>query len=141
MKNLRWTDIWLLVAAYLSLKKGECRLRNIIAVADTINHAVVNYEELSSAMVRLEECGYVQIGRNPWTMICTDKGIRLVEPIAKKNSLAFRVWKEVEKILNVPSWDPSESLPHPENNMYFNGFSEDEYRKEVVSYIEMMKSH
>lgn len=140
VKPLRWSDVWLLVSAYLSFKKGDSSLRSIIAVADTINHAVANYEELSSAMVRLEESGYVYVERNPWRMICTDKGVGLVEPVANKNSVAFRIWKELEKRLGVPAWDPAEPLPHPENNLYFDGFSKSEYENEVESYLAMIHS-
>jgi len=140
MNKLRWSDIWLLVAAYIAMKNGCDRIKDIIGVADMMNHAVANLEELSSAMVRLEESGYVRIGKNPWRMICTDKAVELVEPIARKNSRGYRIWKQVEKKLGVRPWIPGEPLPHPENNLLYEDFFPAKYRKEVNAYLACMKS-
>lgn len=135
MNNLRWTDVWILVAAYISHEKSKYNVHNIIAVADTINHAVVNYEEISSAMVRLEEHGLVEVEKIPWRIICTEKAIKLIQPIANKNSLAYRIWKEVEEQLNVSSWVPSEPLPHPDNNLIYPDFTINEYEDEIKCYF------
>lgn len=135
MKKLRWSDIWILVSAYIALKKECFFIKDIIGIADTINHAIANYEELSSAMVRLEEHGYIKVKKNPWQIVCTDICTNLVEPVAMKNSLGYRIWKQVEIELNVPSWVPGEPLPHPENNLVYSGFSEEEYKNEINAYL------
>jgi len=73
-------------------------------------------------------------------MICTDKTVELVAPVAMKNSLGYRVWKQVEMELGVRPWIPGEPLPHPENNLLYEDFSQENYRKEVDAYLACIKS-
>jgi hypothetical protein len=138
--ELRWSDIWFLVSLYFcSLREQGC-LRDVIAAADAINHSVMNFEEISSALVRLEEHGLISVHANPWRASCTPKGNAIVEPIAKQNSLARRVWQEVEKKLNVQPWVPKEPLPHPANSLRYPGFTNEDHEKEVAAYLKAMRA-
>ena len=133
--KLRWSDIWLLISIYLASLKNEHQLKNIIGAADAINHAVINFEELSSGLVRLSEHGLITVNSNLWNCACTNQAIQIIEPIAKKNSLSFSLWKEAEKVLDVEPWVPKESLPHPENSLLYPGFTKEIYNKEVSAYL------
>ena len=138
LHTLRWSDIWFLVSLYYCSLRGQSKLRDVIAAADAINHAVMNFEELSSALVRLEEHGLIEVEGNPWRVKCTQKGHDCVEPAARENSLAFRVRKAVEQTLHVHGWIPKEPIPHPEHSLHYKGFTKDDYDKEVAEYLEAM---
>lgn len=134
--KLRWSDIWLLVSIYLASLKNQHQLKNIIGAADAINHAIINFEELSSGLMRLSNHSLIQVSNNSWNCVCTNKAIEIIEPIAKKNSLSFHIWKEVEKVLDVKPWLPNEPLPHPENSLLYPGFTKKIYNKEVSAYLQ-----
>jgi len=134
--KLRWSDIWLLISIYLASLKNEHQLKNIIGAADAINHAIINFEEFSSGLMRLSKHGLINVDSNLWHCGCTDKAIQIIEPIAKKNSLSFYLLKEVEKVLHVEPWVPKESLPHPENSLLYPGFTKEIYNKEVSAYVQ-----
>jgi len=127
--------VWLLVALYYCGQRNQMRLKDAIAAADAINHAVMNYEELSSALVRLEKKGLIIVETVPWGAICTDAASKILYPIAARNSIALRVCQEAEKILGVQPWSPKEPLPHPENNHIYPEFSHEVYEKEVSEYL------
>lgn len=137
--TLRWSDVWLLVALYFCGFRNQERLKNAIAAADAMNHAVINFEELSSALVRLEQHGLISVDPDDWRVKCTDAAHDLVSPIAAQNSLALRVWQETEKKLGVSPWIPKEPLPHPDNRLRYPGFTQEIYQKEVAEYLEDMR--
>lgn len=136
--KMRWSDIWVLVSAYYASLSGGNSISKIIGAADAINHAIINYEELSSALVRLSDHGLITVNANPWRIMCTEKGNEIVRLIAEKNSLALKVWENVEAYLNVEPWTPPEPIPHPENNLEFPGFTKDIYNSAVAEYLETM---
>jgi len=137
--KLRWSDVWLLVALYFCSLRNQSRLSDAIAAADAMNHAVINFEELSSALVRLEQHGLITVEPGSWITKCTDLAIDLVSPIAAQNSLALRVWQETEKKLGVSPWIPREPLPHPENSLRYPSFTNEDYEKEVAEYLKDMR--
>ena len=136
--KIRWSDVWVLVSAYYSSITGMNSIKNIIGAADAINHAIINYEELSSALVRLSEHGLITVNTATWQIECTEKGNNLVKLATENNSLALKVWEEVEKNLNVEPWIPPEPIPHPENNLVYSGFTKEIYASEVNQYLEAM---
>jgi hypothetical protein len=138
LHQLRWSDVWLLVSLYYCSLNNEVRLRDAIAGADAINHAVMNFEELSSALVRLEAHDLIKVGTDPWRATCTQKGRETVDPVATQNSSPFRVWHGVENLLGVQPWKPGEPLPHPENSLPYPGFTRENYEKEVAAYLKTM---
>lgn len=137
---IRWSDVWFLVSLYYCSLRGKNRLRDVIGMADAINHSVMNFEEISSALVRLEKHRLISVDIMSWSVKCTAQGRRLVETLAKTNSLALRVWQALEKKLNVQPWVPGEPLPHPENNFRYPHFTNEVYVNEVAAYLATMQS-
>lgn len=137
MQDLRWSDIWILVSIYIANTNEETRIRNIIAVADRMNHAIPNVEELESAFVRLKDHQFIRLGKD-WAINCTEKGSKVVEEAQKNNSLAYKVCKEIEKKLRVKPWAPPEPIPHPDNNLHYPGFENELYDDELKEYLNLM---
>jgi hypothetical protein len=135
---LRWSDIWFLVSLYIYSQRQQEQFKNIIATADMLNHAIMNYEEFSSALVRLTEHNLIKIETAPWKARCTKNGIEVVEPVAKQNSVGFRIWREIENNLEVPHWNPKEPLPNPENSLRYPSFTEEDYKKIISEYLQNM---
>src|SRR5690242_18743437 len=55
-----WADAWILLSIiYASRESGRAKLHDIIAVADAMGHAVLNYGEADEGLARLIEAGHV----------------------------------------------------------------------------------
>jgi hypothetical protein len=55
-----WADAWILLSViYASRESGSATLRDFIAVADGIEHAVLNYGEADEGLARLIEAGHI----------------------------------------------------------------------------------
>ncbi|HTP07646.1 MAG TPA: hypothetical protein VMP08_05305, partial [Anaerolineae bacterium] len=53
------TDTWVMLALLFNRTENGSTLRDLIATADYINHAILTYEELASSLSRLMQAGYV----------------------------------------------------------------------------------
>lgn len=136
---LRWSDAWLLLSIYYAQSHEHSCLSSIIAAADYINHAVMNYEELTSGLVRLESSGMIIISRDFSEVICSSKTNDIIKPIIKKNGFAHDARKELERNINALPWVPKEPIPHPENNCECPGLTRSMYLSAVNEYLMSMK--
>jgi hypothetical protein len=132
---LRWSDVLILTAAYSTSYWKKYDLHYLIAEVDRIEHSILNFDEFSSGLVRLEEHGLIEVQTPPWRVYCSEKGTRLVEPISARNSVAYKMFKEVLQELKVQPWKPGELSPHPENSHRYPGFSLEAYGAEVDKYV------
>lgn len=57
MTELCWSDVWVLHSTLHCAKEGAAELSNVIAMADFMNHAIVTWEELNGAILRLRARG------------------------------------------------------------------------------------
>lgn len=55
VEQLLWSDVWVLYAMVLVAGDGRAELSSVIAAADMINHAIVTWDELNGALVRLRQ--------------------------------------------------------------------------------------
>ncbi len=53
------TDAWIMLSLLLGPAEKGLTLRDLIAAADYVNHAVPTYDELSDALRHLRQAGYV----------------------------------------------------------------------------------
>lgn len=83
----------------------------------------MNFEELSSGLVRLVEHGLVIVEKHPWRLACTDEGRQVIEPAMRDNPSGLQVCRAVEKALSVDPWKPGEQLPSPANSLRYPGLT------------------
>ncbi len=60
----QWTDAWILASVLFNRGSDDCRLQDIIAVADFINHAIPTLAELHGALNRLLSGRLITIRKN-----------------------------------------------------------------------------
>ncbi len=60
MNSFTNSDAWIMLALLFNQQPDGASLRDLIAAADYINHAIVTYEELSGGLARLIRAGYVE---------------------------------------------------------------------------------
>jgi hypothetical protein len=138
--QLRWSDAWLLLAVYYAKDRARACLSAIIAAADYINHAVMNYEELASGLIRLEHAGLITVASDLSRFTCLAKALGMIEPIVHRINTAHEVRREIEREINATPWNPKEPIPHPANNLTFPGLTKEIYKSAVDEYLKTMKS-
>ena len=137
--TLRWSDVWLLMAIYAAKDRRPAALRDILAAADAIYHAVMNYEELASGLVRLEQAALIRVSSDLSHIECSTKGLEVVAPNVQRVGRANEARKVIEHQLNVTPWAPKEPIPHPANNLQYPGLTADIHNEAVNDYLESMK--
>ncbi len=138
-KKLRWSDVWLLQAVYYASQREQSLLPDVIAAADYINHAVINYEELSSGLVRLTHNNLILVDINLWKISCTEKAESMIAPLAKQIRSAYDLRKEIERTIGAIPWMPRDPLPHPANDLQYPSFSKEVYNTAVSAYLKNIK--
>ncbi len=137
--TLRWSDAWLLLAIYYAEQRGQSYITDIIATADYINHAIMNYEEVVSGLARLKIVNMINVKSDTNQFICSLDALAIIEPIIQRMKTAYEVKKEMESRLNIMPWDPKEPLPNLENNLEFDGITKEIYKSAVEEYLHRMK--
>lgn len=143
MKNeskLRWSDVWLLTAIFYANRDKKASLPDIIAVADCINHSVINFEELASGLARLKQHGLIVVDSSLKDLRCSESAAKDIESNIGRFKNAYDVRKWLEKELQAISWKPNEPLPHPENNLDFPGVDKKLYSESIDEYLKNIKS-
>lgn len=138
--SLIWSDVWFLVALYRCSPTEPLALRDVIASADAIEHAVMNFEEISSALVRLTQQGLIHVEPGSLRVSCTPRTRNVIAGISMGSDTTAITCKLVEDKLGVVPWSPGESLPNPENVLRYPGLSEHVYGSEVKAYLDRMQS-
>jgi hypothetical protein len=60
-KQWTWNDGWILMSVYLAQSKEEAILADVIAAADSTNHAIPTPNELTHAFTKLRNSGVLKI--------------------------------------------------------------------------------
>lgn len=91
------SDPWVMLALLIGESQDGASLRNIIAAADYINHAVLTYEELAGSLAHLMRAGYVekQAGQFRATPVIRSFYTRTTKP---RRSI-WKDWQDVEHFL------------------------------------------
>jgi hypothetical protein len=140
LAELEWSDARLLFALGRCSTTIPCALSSVIATADAIEHSVMNFEEVSSGMLRLEQHGLVVVDTAPLRLNCTDKARTLLNSAQDSHPDPLEACRALEKALGAKPWTPGEPLPHPDNSQRHPALTEEDYRREVSAYLEMTVS-
>lgn len=139
--NYRWSDAWLLEAIVIASQRRPASICEIIAAGDALNHAIFSPEEFESGLARLSQGGWIE--ENEEGFIITAK-FSCSESFLQKFGKYFRVLKPrydkiIKKLLRVLPPKADDPTPHPDNNLQYNGFSNQEFFKAVNKYLEELK--
>lgn len=132
---LRWSDVWLLVALARCERNGSCALSDVIEAADAVDHSVMNFEEVSSGMLRLEQHGLMLVDVAPLRLSCTDKARAQLASALATHADPLEACQVLERALGARPWVPGEPLPHPDNSLRHPALTEEDYRREVSAYL------
>ena len=103
-QSLEWYDAWTLAAILAAVPNGDdVSLTRLIAVADGLNHAIINRSELELAMGRLIEAGYVRI---------TASGFAATSKAAGLNVQGVGSYiQRVSEAIGARHWAPATQIP------------------------------
>lgn len=136
--QLRWSDAWLLLAIHYAQERVLTCLGAIVAAADYINHAVINYEELTSGLVRLEKAGLITVATDLRSVTCSARALSIIQPVIERVRSAHETRKEIEREIGAVPWLPGEPVPHPANNIEYPGLTKDKYSAAVDEYLKSL---
>ena len=98
-----WADAWILLSIiYASRESGRATLRDIIAVADGIQHAVLNYGEADEGLARLIDAGHVV--RDGADFRATEGVLSAYKAFSKRGVREQE--RELERFLGAAPWSP-----------------------------------
>ena len=91
------TDTWVMLALLFNQAENGSTLRELIATADYLNHAILTYEELAGSLARLIQAGYVakQADRYSATPVIRSYYAQTTRPRRAIN----KDWQGVERFL------------------------------------------
>lgn len=133
-EQLRWSDVWLLLAIYFACQSRKPVLSEIIAAADYINHAIITFEELSRGLARLKHKELIHVDDIDSGISCSRRCIELIESVTRKTKYVDAAMKELERALKVVLWSPGDPLPSPEDCLEFPGLKRENYDSAVKGY-------
>lgn len=138
MHEFIWSDVWILVSMLCYVKSEEeitkpIQLRDIIASADWINHAIVTRGELDSGLYKLINAGFIKKNNGQYHL--TALTLPFYKKFQQKKGMA-RIIEEIKKSLKVVK--QSVTLEKLENSD-FNVVSTEEFIKDFQEYKEMWK--
>lgn len=98
-----WADAWILLSILIaSRRSGAATLRDIIALADGINHAILTYGEVDQGLARLIEAGHV---RREGVAFRPSLGVVTLVDSRSNRQLTFWAQKTLlEQFLGAPPW-------------------------------------
>jgi len=129
----RWTDAWLLAAIAEASKNEPAPLWKIIAVGESLNHALFTDEEIESGLVRLTRGGWIADYKGQFSV--THRFNRL--------NLRIKSWESIrrlEKLLDAEPWYKNEPMPHPANNLKYPGITREVLYKANKEYEKYAKA-
>ena len=103
--QFNWADAWILLSIiHASRESGRATLRSIIAVADGIQHAVLNYGEADEGLARLIEAGHVI---RDGAHFRASAGVLSAYDVFSKRAPGVREQeRELERFLGAAPWSP-----------------------------------
>jgi hypothetical protein len=125
----RRADSWLLYAIALAGREGPAPLRDVIHAADAVNHAIMTFEELDSALAKLKAARLVIVRAKKFSL--SAKGKRLYEKVAANRTLMAQ-WNALHELLGATEGprDPRWRDPEWSNG----GVSVEEFLEVVKAY-------
>ena len=97
MSDFTSTDAWIMLSLLFGSADNGSTLRELIATADYVNHAIPTYDELSESLRHLSQAGYVIKQADRY---CATPAIRSYYTQATHPGRAInKDWQDVERFL------------------------------------------
>lgn len=90
-------DPWILLSIAVASFRGRCDLRQLIAAADYINHAIPERAEVEGGLNRLSAAGLVLISRQGFSL--TTRSRRMLLGLETKSRSLLKQWTMLDRIL------------------------------------------
>jgi hypothetical protein len=101
--KFKWADAWILLSIICaSRERGRATLRDIIAVADGIEHAIMNYGEADEGLARLIEAGHV--AREGASFHATESVLSAYEAFSEGVPGLIEKLGQLERFLGAEPW-------------------------------------
>lgn len=101
-----WADAWILLSIiYAGRESGRAALRDIIAMADGIEHAILNYGEADDGLARLIEAGHVTRDRGEFR--ASETVLVAYEKFSKRVRGMREQLQELERFIGAEPCSPS----------------------------------
>ena len=89
------TTSWIFLSIALGSEKSSVDFKNIIMIADGINHAIPTYNEMQSSIKFLLNKGYIANNQNRFSL--TETGKRIYDKERSTNKSMLTIWKNLTK--------------------------------------------
>jgi hypothetical protein len=121
------TDAWLLQSIYHSQGTGHASIKDVIAFADYVNHAVMTYHEFSTSLSKLTSVSLVSTESNHFKTTDAFEQWRRKKFKGKKSVQPLKELFEIEKYLNMTFADA-------QGEFAAGNISPEQYREAVNAY-------
>jgi hypothetical protein len=130
-----WSDAWLLQPIIVASRERPATLAEVLAAADSVNHALPTSDELHGGLARLTSGGFVQELGNRFA--ATHEVVSTVLPEIKRSG-----WPEGRRaasdFLRAEEWTSATNVRDPRNNVRYPGLTDEriasaerEYRRQL----------
>ncbi len=120
-----WSDAWLLQAIIVANKVGKGSLVDVIAAADTVNHALIGFDEMSSGLNRLSNGNYIKEING--CFLLTERVPREVQQSVLEEGLTNGN-ESVRNLLGAEKWIREKNVRDHRNNLIYPGLTIDNFR-------------
>jgi len=132
-----WSDAWLLQSIALATRAGPATLAQIIASADSVNHAMPTSDELHGGFVRLSTGGFIAEAKQRFT-------ITELVPVATLLSIRSSGWdagrRVASELLHAEEWTPPRNDRDPRNQVRYEGLTAERIREADREYRQQVRS-
>ena len=104
-----WSDAWVLLAVGCRLSLDEISLRELIATADGIQHAVLTFDELDGGLTRLSSTGLLAVSDAGVGL--TPAGLVLLSRTAAPRKSLLEWQDDLERALTFSAADRAATRP------------------------------
>ena len=103
-----WSDAWVLAAVAVGGGLKGCGLKDVIAAGELINRAILNADELRSALGKLIQAGHVT-RRSQDTFVIGGDARNAIEKLLKESTASFSVMQFFEDFLAVDPYSMNDA--------------------------------
>jgi hypothetical protein len=134
-----WADAWILLSIiYASGESGRGRatLRDLIAAADFIQHAILNYGEADEGLARLIEAGHVI--RDKRGFRATKKVMAAYRVFSKRSRRVSEQEQELARFLDAKAYESNYCPPVDSSGLVI---SREEFEVAAQGYLSQFRHH
>lgn len=127
----KWSDAWILLAiVYASIEK-EATLENVIKFADTIEHAILTFEELEGGLARLTMGSFIEEKESYFYP--TERVFSILDGVSKIKSNMQDDLRQLEQFLKSSPWKPGYN-PKVSSKEKYPNLTKERYLEAVNKY-------